>query len=372
MAETSFYHEHCIYLPAMAGWFFFSVLLSAYNKHVFGSGELAFPCPLTLTSVHFLLQWLVSIAMTSTCEKVFGGEEVKQMPWKTFLSASVPCGCVASFDIGLSNLALVRISITFYTMIKSSAPIFVLIFAFLFKIEKITIGLVLVIVIISAGELMTVFGEIDFDLVGFILCLSSSMCSGLRWTLVQFKLQRLDPPLKTAFATMRLLSPSMFFSMVILAFCIENPIRKLPSSAYFATPEDSFKTLLIALAGGALAILMVLCEFYLILKSNAIVLMIGGIIKEMITILVGATAFHDQLDILNISGCIVVFSGVIFYKVILYFNKLEEKELYERAESLTSTLEDSKITTEDINSMEDVENFTIDDEDERLHLTEML
>lgn len=198
------------------------------------------------------------------------------------------------------------------------------------------------------------------------------MCSGLRWTLVQFKLQRLDPPLKTAFATMRLLSPSMFFSMVILAFCIENPIRKLPSSAYFATPEDSFKTLLIALAGGALAILMVLCEFYLILKSNAIVLMIGGIIKEMITILVGATAFHDQLDILNISGCIVVFSGVIFYKVILYFNKLEEKELYERAESLTSTLEDSKITTEDINSMEDVENFTIDDEDERLHLTEML
>jgi len=31
LART-FYEEHCIYLPAMLGWFFFSSLLSAYNK----------------------------------------------------------------------------------------------------------------------------------------------------------------------------------------------------------------------------------------------------------------------------------------------------------------------------------------------------
>ena len=31
MART-FYEEHCIYLPAMLGWFLFSSLLSAYNK----------------------------------------------------------------------------------------------------------------------------------------------------------------------------------------------------------------------------------------------------------------------------------------------------------------------------------------------------
>ena len=31
MART-FYEEHCIYLPAMLGWFLFSSLLSSYNK----------------------------------------------------------------------------------------------------------------------------------------------------------------------------------------------------------------------------------------------------------------------------------------------------------------------------------------------------
>ena len=68
---------------------------------------------------------------------------------------------------------------------------------------------------------------------------------------------------------------------------IERPMSMLVFSAYFATFGDSCSTLLIALAGGSLAISMVLCEFYLILKTNAIVLMLGGIIKEMITILVG-------------------------------------------------------------------------------------
>jgi hypothetical protein len=29
---ATFYEEHCIYLPAMAGWFLFSALLSSYNK----------------------------------------------------------------------------------------------------------------------------------------------------------------------------------------------------------------------------------------------------------------------------------------------------------------------------------------------------
>ena len=113
------------------------------------------------------------------------------MSWHTYLSTSIPCGCVASFDIGMANLALVRISITFYTMIKASAPIFVLFFAFIFRIEQITIGvsffvflcfcleangvfkLVLVIGIISVGELLTVWGEVDFDVLGFILCLGS-------------------------------------------------------------------------------------------------------------------------------------------------------------------------------------------------------
>jgi solute carrier family 35, member C2 len=281
-----FYHDHCVFLPAMAGWFFFSALLSSYNKWVFGSGHMAFPCPLLLTSIHFFVQWIFSYSLSATFPKYFGGDQVAIMPWKPFLSTSIPCGLVTSGDVGLSNLSLVRISITFYTMVKASTPIFVLLWAYLLRIERITPSLLLVVFVIAVGEFLTVAGEIHFDMVGFSMCLSASVLSGARWTLVQHKLQTLDPPLKTTIATMRVLSPSMFFSMVFVSLIVERPWITL-REAYFGTFGEGLSTVGMGVIGAIFAIAMILCEFYLIMRANAIVLMIGGVIKEMITIIVG-------------------------------------------------------------------------------------
>lgn len=140
---------------------------------------------------------------------MFGGDVVKNMPWRTFLGVSIPCGFITAADVGLSNLSLVRISITFFTMIKSSSPIWVLLSAFIFGIEQVTCNLISVGVLIMAGELLTAFGEVEFDTVGFLLCAGAAVCSGIRWTLVQLKVQRLDPPLKSAVVTMRVLAPSV-------------------------------------------------------------------------------------------------------------------------------------------------------------------
>jgi solute carrier family 35 protein C2 len=282
----SFYQDHCVYLPAMLGWFVFSALLSSYNKLIFGSGHMAFPCPLLLTSLHFFVQWIFSWSVSAAFPKYFGGDQVANMPWKPYLSTSIPCGLVTSGDVGLSNLSLVRISITFYTMVKASTPIFVLGWAYILGIERITISLIGVVMVIALGEFLTVAGEIHFDVVGFFMCLSASMLSGARWTLVQLKLNTLDPPLKTTIATMRVLSPSMFFSMLFVSLCIEKPWEAL-SSGYFETVGEGFWTLGMGLIGASFAVAMIICEFYLIMRANAIVLMIGGVIKEMITIIVG-------------------------------------------------------------------------------------
>eukprot|EP00567_Pseudictyota_dubia_P015126 CAMPEP_0197435760 /NCGR_PEP_ID=MMETSP1175-20131217/3293_1 /TAXON_ID=1003142 /ORGANISM="Triceratium dubium, Strain CCMP147" /LENGTH=409 /DNA_ID=CAMNT_0042964875 /DNA_START=104 /DNA_END=1333 /DNA_ORIENTATION=- len=321
-----FYHDHCVYLPAMLGWFFFSAAISSYNKYVFGASHMAFPCPLLLTSIHFLVQWTVSFAVTAAYPEVLGGDQVKGMTWKKFLGVSIPCGLVTSGDVGLSNLALVRISITFYTMVKASAPIFVVASAFVFGIERITVSLIVVVFIIAAGEFLTVLGEVNFDTIGFVLCLCASVLSGMRWTIVQLKIQRLDPPLKSTLATMRILSPVMFISMFLLSMVLERPWVKLgPGSGtnYFASVNDGLFTLSLGLGGAFLAIAMVLCEFYLIMKSNAIVLMIGGVVKEMITILMGVLAFGDILNAVNIAGFCVVFLGVVTYKVTFHMNKME-------------------------------------------------
>jgi solute carrier family 35 protein C2 len=357
---SSFYHEHCTYLPAMVGWFLFSALLSSYNKFVFGEGHMAFPCPLLLTSIHFLIQWTVAHSVCRCFPVTMGTERVQRMSWTEWLSISVPCGIVTSGDIGLSNLSLVTISMTFYTMVKASTPIFVLGWAYLFGIERITWPLIGVIAVIAMGEFLTVAGEVDFDKTGFIMCLTASMLSGARWTLVQLKLQTMEPPLKTTLVTMKLLSPSMFWSMLFLSMVIEKPWTK------FHISDESYQTdmlhvLGLGVMGGVIAVAMILCEFYLILHASAIILMIGGVMKEMITIFIGyvhvpdffgnrlpvthayygpthnnygtllcmvslsVSFFGDALNRVNVMGCAVVFFGVFLYKIVFHMEKEAKK-----------------------------------------------
>jgi solute carrier family 35 protein C2 len=262
--------------------------LSFHHQVVFGSGMMKFPCPLLLTSIHFLVQWIFSWSVTRdrVCggREALGGDRVEQMGWREYLAISLPCGLVTSGDVGLSNLSLVTLSVTFYTMVKASTPIFVLIWAYLFGIERITAMLLLVVAVISLGEFLTVMGEVDFHWKGFLLCLGASILSGARWTLVQLKIQSMDPPLKTTLATLRLLSPSMFCSMFVLSIVFEKPWIRMRE---YSQDPHSQSTLALGIVGAVFAIAMILCEFHLIMHASAFILMIGGVIKEMITIIIG-------------------------------------------------------------------------------------
>jgi solute carrier family 35 protein C2 len=297
------YRDHCIFLPAMLGWFFFSSLLSTYNKIVFGDDHMAFPCPLLMTSVHFLIQWVVAWVLSSIpmWAEPLGGTQIQEMSWTTFLKISLPCGIVTALDVGFSNLAIARISVTLYTMLKASSPIFVVASAFLFRLEPITAGLIVVVLIICCGEFLTVYGESQdtFDTVGAIFCLLASVCSGLRWTIVQFLIQSLDPPLKSAIATMRLVSPCMFVFMLACSFAMERPLQTFGGGGaaggddgndnhlFFDNLQHSLTTVGMAAMGGVLAVSMILCELFLIMKSSAIILMVGGVVKELCTICLG-------------------------------------------------------------------------------------
>ena len=250
-----------------------------------------------------------------------GLERIRSMDWREWSAVSIPCGLVTSGDIGLSNLSVVTLSLTFYTMVKASTPVFVLGWAYLFGIEKITLPLIGVVFLIATGELLTVSGEVQFELKGFVLCLTASMLSGARWTLVQLKLQTMEPPLKTTIATMRLLAPSMFFSLLIISMIIEKPWDRLSGYSVLYNVE----AFALGMLGAFFAISMILCEFYLIMHASAIILMIGGVIKEMITIVLGVTIFKDELNRINMLGCFVVLLGVVAYKIIFHLEKQKRK-----------------------------------------------
>ena len=50
----------------------------------------------------------------------------------------------------------------------------------------------MVVAIICTGLIMLVAGETQFNLIGFVLVMTASMLSGLRWTITQVLLQGTD------------------------------------------------------------------------------------------------------------------------------------------------------------------------------------
>ncbi|GMH87328.1 hypothetical protein TL16_g10820 [Triparma laevis f. inornata] len=268
---------------------------------------------------------------------------------RTFILLGLPIGLFASLDIALSNLSLVSITISMYTIIKSSSPLFVLSFAFLFRLEKPSLHLLAVIFFISIGELITVhkpssvspsitfnstntsIADIGYcgdtssadeqttshtgnEPLGILWCLLASMFSGLRWTLVQLILKNLPDEYQSPFVTIRLTSPFMWITIVVMSFLVEPWSHIFNESVYFESFERCFQTFCIAAGGGLLAVLMILSEFSLILNSSAVVLTIGGVVKELCTILLGVIVFNDIVTELNLIGFAVVLLGVGLFK----------------------------------------------------------
>src|ERR1700744_2557073 len=108
-------------------------------------------------------------------------------------------------------------------MVKSSTLIFVLIFAFIFRLEPLSLRSVLVFLFIFVGVLMSVAAETQIIVSGLVLVLLGSACAGLRWSLTQVLLKR-SPKMgmNNPAATLFWLGPSMGVTLTLLSMIIDG------------------------------------------------------------------------------------------------------------------------------------------------------
>ncbi|KAG0252730.1 Triose-phosphate Transporter [Mortierella polycephala] len=300
-------------------WYGCSTSLSFYNKWLFSPNLHNFRFPLFTTCLHMVAQF----ALSSLTLSLIPSLRPKKAPSaKDFGTKIMPCAVASGLDIGLSNSSLKSITLAFYTMCKSSSLAFVLLFAFVFKLERPTWTLAGVIGVICVGLFMMVMSEVDFVLIGFIQVMLASVLGGLRWSLTQLLLERSDTKtgsLANPISTIFFLSPIMGVCLFIVAGVFEG-YGNIFSSEFFMSVGSTLVTLGLLFLGGIFAFLMVLAEFNLIARTSVVTLSVLGIIKEVVTIVISALVFHDQLTIVNILGLFITLTGIGFY----HFMKLRE------------------------------------------------
>ncbi|KAI1503667.1 triose-phosphate transporter family-domain-containing protein [Biscogniauxia marginata] len=309
-------------------WYLFSLSISLYNKWMFDSSQLNFAFPLFTTAVHMLVQFCLaslvlyfvpSLRPTGALHNSDLGRsrhetEPKQpiMTKMFYLTRIGPCGAATGLDIGLGNTSLKFITLTFYTMCKSSALAFVLIFAFLFRLETPTWRLVGIIATMTAGVVMMVAGEVEFQLGGFILVISAAFFSGFRWGLTQILLLR-HPATSNPFSSIFFLAPVMFASLTVIAIPVEGFPELIEGLKILVEEWGIFRTPLLLLFPGTIAFLMTASEFALLQRSSVVTLSIAGIFKEVVTISAAALVFDDKLTPINISGLLVTIGAIVAY-----------------------------------------------------------
>ncbi|KAK6340532.1 Triose-phosphate Transporter [Orbilia brochopaga] len=351
-------------------WYLFSLLISLYNKWMFSDPHLNFKFPLFVTSIHMLVQFTLSglvmwyfvqfrpgyselehrkrYSSSSSSDSSPSREPQESRPLNEadsdldeddqdtrdlanetqspgpkkpimtklfYVTRIAPCGMATGLDIGLGNMSLKHISLTFYTMCKSSSLAFVLIFAFIFRLEKPTIKLIAVIMVMTAGVVLMVSGEAVFVPIGFVLVMLASMLSGLRWSLTQLLLLR-NPATSNPFSSIFFLAPVMFLSILVIAIPVEGVGAFWGRWLEVASERGIFAGVGMLIAPGIIAFCMTASEFALLRRTSVVTLSICGIFKEVVTISASATIFHDILTPINIGGLLITILSIASYNYI--------------------------------------------------------
>ena len=113
----------------ITGWFIVSIGLTMYNKWMFYYSGFHFP--LLVSSLHIAIK--IPCAMAAM--HLLGVPGLRLGRSRQTLQLGVT-GCATALDIGLSNLAFLFISVTSYTIGKSSVPMWILLMCVALRLQR--------------------------------------------------------------------------------------------------------------------------------------------------------------------------------------------------------------------------------------------
>lgn len=370
-------------------WYLFSMSISVYNRWMFASTSLDFKFPILITSFHQLILTALAILTlilfpqfrlsNSSYTKISADDSTMEpeekitykMPIREYVFNILPCSIASAGDIGLGNTAFRFISLSLYTMVKTSSLIFVLLWGVLLKLEKFTLRIFTIVCIMTFGVGMMIYGQHESDpvepsvfnqssnkgivigveshqvskfndvnhnptmvlfkriinadaknfvFIGVSLVLVSACMSGLRWALTQIMLKQ-NKRTKNPILTMLYISPGMSVFLFIVGVIVEG-VKEFHDAKIWS--EKGFlMTIILILIPGFLAFFMTISEFVLLQYASLLTLSIAGIFKELLTIFVSWVVFGDKLSTINIIGLIITFADIVWYNIYRFEQNLE-------------------------------------------------
>ncbi|XP_028166829.1 solute carrier family 35 member C2 [Ostrinia furnacalis] len=274
-----------------------------------------FNFPLTVVMYHLIVKWILSVVVRLIRYLITRTPQLL-LPFMTCLRSVGPTGLASGIDVGFSNWGLELVTISLYTMTKSTTIIFILGFAIMLGLEKKSWSLVGIVLLIAAGLVMFTYKATQFNLLGFNFLLLASFMAGMRWTLAQLLMQKSKLGLHNPVDMVFHVQPWMFVSLLPFMIMFEGlECFKHLHEQFLNSPDELLPTVLKVSGGATIAFAMEISEFVVVTYTSSLTLSIAGIFKEMFILILAVEVSGDQLSTINVAGLALCLLGIICHIV---------------------------------------------------------
>jgi solute carrier family 35, member C2 len=327
---------------AIATTIFQSMLLSA-NHHYF-------PFPIFSAAVTNFVQLLAAGIVLG----YFGGlGQLFREIWtrnglKAIYQAILPCSIVTAAELSISLLSLQYVSVSFFTMVKSSSIIFILLGAFMTGQEQVNAFLLGVILLTGVGVIFAAWdpkSTAGLEVIGFSLVMLASVLNAAKWILTElllnenlaFKaiLKTLNSPTRkgisggkvrnlTPLLSVLLLAPITLTALLIGSVVFEGFPMEI--SSFIAGESAAYVSITMGslLLTSCLVFVMRVADFRLVQMVSLVTFSLLGIIKEIFMIMISVIFLGEVLFPVNVVGLVITIIGVALYN---YYRILESRNL---------------------------------------------
>ncbi|KIR32392.1 hypothetical protein I352_05219 [Cryptococcus deuterogattii MMRL2647] len=214
------------------------------------------------------------------------------MTRELYFKSILPIGVLFSGSLILSNTAYLTLSVSFIQMLKAFTPVAILLISAAFKLQALNSRLILIVLLISTGCALAAYGEIYFEMFGFLCQVSAVAFESSRLVMIQILLQglKMDPLV------------SLYYYAPV---CATINALFIAFTEGFA-PFRHFLRIgpLIMLSNAAVAFGLNVAAVFLIGAAGGLVLTLAGVFKDILLISSSCIFFGSPITPIQIFGMI--------------------------------------------------------------------
>lgn len=305
-----------LYMVVSAGLISFNKFLLARFPFSVFLVLLHMACSSVLTSVLYFLR--PSLFPALACAKGTNGRA--QLSSGALINSAMPIALFFALSLVLSNTAYLYSSVAFLQMMKEGNIVVVYLFSLLAAMEYWNLRNAAVLLLIFGSTALTVQGEANFSMAGFLIQCASQLFECMRIVLQTLLLapggKKMDP-LSYVF----LVSPLSFVALTVFWGALHSASHFWTTPVAFGVPHMADVAAVWPLLA---ANCLVACSLNIIIAAfmarvSAVSLILTGIVKDAIIVLVGWVVFHESVTGVQIVGFVMQLLLILLWSLMKTF-----------------------------------------------------